>query len=95
MEEIKFTDQEVATINQLRQDVGNIFTRLGQLSIERQRRIEEVDNMISELYGQHSTLQQKEQEFFKELNEKYGDGNYNPETNVFTPAETTEKKDKE
>jgi len=32
---------------------------------------------------------------FKGLNEKYGDGNYEPSTNVFTPNEQPKKKDKE
>ena len=33
--EIKFTNDEVASLEQLRQDVANIFTKLGQLSIEK------------------------------------------------------------
>jgi hypothetical protein len=28
---------------------------------------------------------------FKGLNEKYGDGNYDPNTNVFTPSEQKEE----
>jgi len=30
-------------------------------------------------------LTQFEEELFKKLNEKYGDGNYDPNTGVFTP----------
>ena len=39
------------------------------------------------MLNQHSGLVQKEQELFKGLNDTYGDGNYDPETNTFTPAE--------
>jgi hypothetical protein len=32
---------------------------------------------------------------FKSLNEKYGDGNYDPTSNTFIPAETTKEKEEE
>jgi hypothetical protein len=93
--EIKFTNDEVASLDQLRQDVANIFTKLGQLSIEKKRRVDEIETLEGELLNQHSNLQLEEQNMFKGLNEKYGDGNYEPTTNVFTPNEQPKKKDKE
>jgi hypothetical protein len=71
----------------LRQDVANVFTRLGQLAIEKKRRIDELDVVEQDLLNKHSGLVQKEQELFKGLNDIYGDGNYDPETNTFTPTE--------
>ena len=85
-EAIKFTDEEIQSINELRQEVGATFTRLGQLSIERARRVQELDQAELQLIEQHQTLVQKEQELFKGLNEKYGDGNFNPATGEFTPT---------
>jgi len=85
-EAIQFTEEEVQQINQLRQDVANVFTQLGQLTIERNRRLDELDDLEEGLVQKHSELQQKEQELFKSLNEKYGDGNYDPQTNTFTPT---------
>ena len=38
-EAIKFTEEEVSQLNQLRQDVAETFTKLGQLQIEKKRRI--------------------------------------------------------
>ena len=90
--EIKFTDEEVSQINQLRNDVSNIFTQLGQLSIEKKRRIDEVESLENELLEKHSKLTETEQELFKSLNDKYGDGNYDPSTNTFIPVEKTEEK---
>lgn len=84
-EQIKFTEEEVGQINQLRQDVANVFTQLGQLSIERNRRLDELDELEEQLIQKHQELQQQEQDLFKGLNEKYGDGNYDPTTNTFTP----------
>ena len=34
-EPIKFTEEEVSQINQLRQDVADVFTKLGQIQIEK------------------------------------------------------------
>jgi predicted transcriptional regulator len=85
-ETIQFTEEEVQSINQLRQDVANVFTQLGQLTIERNRRLDELDDLEEGLVQKHQELQKKEQELFKGLNDKYGDGNYDPTTNVFTPT---------
>lgn len=85
-ESIQFTEEEVQSINQLRQDVAGVFTQLGQLTIEKERRLNELEDLQTQLVQQHSDLQKKEQDLFKSLNEKYGDGNYDPSTNTFTPT---------
>ena len=72
-EQIKFTNEELESINKLRQDVANVFTRLGQLTLEKKRRISEVEQAENELTVKHSNLVSEEQELFKSLNEKYGD----------------------
>jgi predicted transcriptional regulator len=83
-EKIKFTEDEVAQINKLRIDVGAVFTELGQIHIER-RRLSELEEREAELTKQHSDLVITEETLFKGLNEKYGDGDYNPTTGEFTP----------
>ena len=88
---LKFTKEEVQSISDLRQDVANVFTRLGQLQIEKKRRIDEIEVVEQDLLTQHSKLVEKEQNMFKGLNDKYGDGNYDPETNTFTPTENKEE----
>lgn len=87
-ETIKFTEEEVGQINQLRQEVANVFTQLGQVSLERKRRIQELDGLENQLIQKHQELQQQEQDLFKGLNEKYGDGNYDPNTGEFVPTPT-------
>lgn len=86
-EPIKFTEEEVGQINQLRQEVTQVFIQLGQLTLERKKRLEELDNFESQLQQAHQSLVEKEQEIFKSLNEKYGDGNYDPNTGIFTPLQ--------
>jgi hypothetical protein len=85
MEQIKFTQEEVEQINQLRDDVSLIFVQMGQVALERKKRLEELEEIESQLLKQHQDLVEKEQELFKSLNEKYGDGNYDPNTGIFTP----------
>jgi hypothetical protein len=84
-EKIKFTEDEVKEINQLRIEVGAVFTELGQIHIEKKRRLFELEQREIELTKQHSDLVIKEETLFKGLNEKYGDGDYNPTTGEFTP----------
>ena len=92
-EAIKFTEEEVTSINQLRQDVANVFTQLGQVAIEKKRRILEIEGVENQLLQKHAELQTQEQELFKELNEKYGDGNYDPTTGEFTPTPKEDTKE--
>ena len=84
-EQIKFTEEEVGQINQLRNEVTQVFIQLGQISLERKRRLEELDSLESQLQQSHQELVQREETLFKSLNEKYGDGNYDPNTGIFTP----------
>lgn len=84
-EKIKFTEDEVKQINELRIEVGGVFTELGQIHIEKRRRLSELEEREAELTKQHSDLVIKEETLFKGLNEKYGDGDYNPTTGEFTP----------
>jgi len=81
--EIKFTEEEVGKINSLRQDVSNLFVQLGQLQVEKRRRVEEIENLENELLNKHSALVQNEKDMFSELNGKYGDGKYGPWSNRF------------
>ena len=85
MEQIKFTQEEIEQINQLRDDVSLVFVQMGQVSLEKKKRLEELEEIESQLLKQHQELVEKEQELFKSLNEKYGDGNYDPNTGIFTP----------
>ena len=86
-EQIKFTEDEVKQINQLRFDVGSVFTQLGQIQIEKKKRLEELEENEANLLIQYKELVTKEDTLFKELNEKYGDGDYDPNTGIFTPIQ--------
>jgi len=86
-EQIKFTEEEVKEINDLRFEVGSVFTQLGQLHIEKKKRLEELEQNETELLNKYKELVVKEDTLFKGLNEKYGDGDYDPNTGIFTPIQ--------
>jgi hypothetical protein len=46
----------------------------------------------NQLIETHKNLQSDEKKIFEGLNEKYGDGNYDPATNTFIPVEKTQEK---
>lgn len=83
---IKFTEQEIQSIQELRQEVGSIFTQLGQLSIQKARTLQQLEEQETALLELHQASVKKESELFKGLNEKYGDGNFDPTTGEFVPA---------
>lgn len=82
---IKFTEEEQQQILTLRQEVSQVFTQLGQVRVEKEKRLKEIKSFENQLLEKHGELSQKEQELFASLNEKYGDGSYDPDTGVFTP----------
>lgn len=84
-EQVKFTEEEVQQINKLRQDVSEVFYQLGQLSIEKKRLVDEATEKENELFQKHIELIEFEQTLFKTLNQKYGDGDYDPLTGIFSP----------
>jgi hypothetical protein len=86
-EQIKFTEEEVKEINDLRFEVGSVFTQLGQIQIEKRKRLEELEQNETSLLEKYTELVAKEDVLFKGLNEKYGDGDYDPNTGIFTPIQ--------
>ncbi len=82
---IHFTDDEVSRLNDLRRSVVDIFTQLGQIHIEIKHRLEDLERNQLELEKTYDDVKKKEDEFFKELNDKYGNGSYDPTTNTFIP----------
>ena len=60
--------------------------QLGQIvqKIILNQQIEIIDNRQPELEGEYEEVQQKEQEIVQKLNEKYGPGQLDPQSGVFT-----------
>ena len=86
--EIKFTKDEIKSLNELKAGYDNIQLSLGRLEVIRiqtENKLEQISNERLRLETQYSNLVNDEKLILDELNEKYGPGNLDPTTGVFTP----------
>ena len=100
---VKFTEEEMKQITDLQGTYANLQNVLGQLSVSRirlEQQLDDLDTTEDNVRVQFVENQTKERDFVDNINKKYGDGNLDLTTGVFTPktveetTETTEKTDK-
>ena len=87
--EIKFTEDEIKSLNDLNQGYQTKQQQFGQLKVQRillSQQMEALDETEIRLETEYSELQKSEQNLVAELNEKYGPGQLDPNTGVFTPT---------
>jgi len=78
---IKFTEEELQTLQNLQSTYNQITLAMGQVSLQKiqlEKREESILNTLSEVREKENTLA-------KELTDKYGIGSLNIETGEFTP----------
>ena len=88
--EIKFTKEEMNSLSDLRNSFAQLELSLGKVEIARiqsEQRMEQLVNEKLRLETQLNDIQNNERILVQSLNEKYGAGNLNPDTGVFTPNE--------
>jgi len=89
MSDIKFTEQEMQSINQLSAKSNNITNRFGQLAIAKinlEKQSEAVEEQEFKLHEELEALKKEEQETLNKITEKYGPGQLDPQSGVFTPT---------
>ena len=89
MSEIKFTDEELKTIQELSNSSNVITNRFGQLAIAKinlEKQSEQVAEEEFKLNEELEALKKQEQETLNKITEKYGPGSLDPQTGVFTPT---------
>ena len=88
-EKVKFSDEELKDLEQLQNDYSQKQVELGQVHVQRlllNQQIEELHNKQSALDQEYIQIQGREKQLVDALNQKYGPGQLDPETGVFTPA---------
>ena len=88
-EKIKFNDEELKQLESLQNDYSQKQVELGQVHVQRlllNQQLAELQNRQSEIEQQYIEIQGREKQMVDVLNEKYGAGQLDPETGVFTPA---------
>jgi hypothetical protein len=88
-DEIKFSDEELKSLQDLSQSYQNIQASFGQLKVQKilnQQQSEALEEAEVKMDADYKDIQDKERELVQQLNEKYGPGQLDPQTGVFTPV---------
>jgi|TARA_B100001971_G_C17980913_1_gene427343 DNA repair exonuclease SbcCD ATPase subunit len=94
--EIKFSDEELQSLNELSQGYQNVQAAFGQMKVQHilaEQQISSLEEAEVQMESDYSDLQEKERELVQQLNEKYGPGQLDPQTGVFTPAPEPEEQE--
>ena len=83
-DEVKFTDDELKSIEELRTEYVNITNRFGQIALTRYN----VEKQEEQAEADFEQIRAKEQKVLNDITEKYGPGTLDPNTGVFTPSDT-------
>jgi predicted nuclease with TOPRIM domain len=89
-EEKKFDSEELAKIKDLQTKYQTITAKMGQLEVDRLLLEQAMDRLAQskdQLTVDYESTQSDEKQFVSDLNTKYGAGNVNIETGVFTPTQ--------
>ena len=89
MAEIKFTEKELQSLQELSTKSNEITNRFGQLAIAKinlEKQSEAVEEEEFKLHEELETLKKEEQETLQSITEKYGPGSLDPQTGIFTPS---------
>ena len=88
-DEIKFTDEELKSLQELSQNYQNIQASFGQIKVQKilnQQQADALDEAEVKMDADYKEIQDNERELVQQLNEKYGPGQLDPQTGVFTPT---------
>ena len=88
-DEIKFSDEELKSLQELSQNYQNIQASFGQIKVQKilnQQQADALEEAEVKMDADYKDIQDKERELVQQLNEKYGPGQLDPQTGVFTPV---------
>lgn len=77
----RLTEEELSFFSNLSADYSSIRTQLGSITLE-MNRLETVQSSLTSTFNQ---LVEREKEFLKELQQKYGEGLVDLTTGIYTP----------
>lgn len=92
-DEIKFTTEELKSLTELRDTYAAIQNDFGAIKVRKvllDQQLNSLEETEVQLEAKYTETQTTEQELVKTLNKKYGPGNLDPQSGVFTPVVTPE-----
>jgi predicted nuclease with TOPRIM domain len=88
MEKIQLTEQELQQIQDLRLKYANVTAQLGQLKVEQilvNKQLTRLNDLENQFIKDYEQVQTDEEQFAKLITEKYGIGDVDVESGIFTP----------
>jgi len=88
-DEIKFTDEELKSLSDLSQSYQSIQASFGQIRVQKilaEQQADALEEAEVKMEADYKEMQETERELVQQLNEKYGPGQLDPQTGVFTPV---------
>ena len=92
-QETKFSEEELKSLQDLQNSYQQKQLQFGQLEVQRllvAQQLEQLDNAKAQLEVEYGEVQETERKLVADLNKKYGPGNLDPATGVFTPSPVVE-----
>ncbi len=88
-DEVKFTEEELQSLNDLQVKYNTITNQFGQLAIAKlnlDKQTEVVNDQEFKLQEELNQAREEEQKILNDITEKYGPGQLDPQSGVFTPT---------
>ena len=92
-QETKFSEEELKSLQDLQSSYQQKQLQFGQLEVQRllvTQQLDALDTAKTKLEVEYGDVQETERKLVQSLNEKYGPGNLDPATGVFTPSPVVE-----
>ena len=92
-EAVKFSDEELQSLQELQNTYAGISTQFGQLKVSKMNLLRQLDSLEQSedaLEKAWDDNREKETELVQSLTEKYGPGSLNPQTGEYTPVSVQE-----
>ena len=96
--DIKFTDSELQSLQDLQKSYQQKQLQFGQLKVQKilvQQQVDGLEASDAQLESEYGEVQETERKLVADLNKKYGPGNLDPTTGVFTPVPQEPEEDSE
>ena len=93
-QETKFSEEELKSLQDLQTSYQQKQLQFGQLEVQRllvSQQLEQLDSNKVQLEVDYGKVQETERKLVQSLNDKYGPGNLDPTTGVFTPIPAAEE----
>jgi len=97
-QETKFTEDELKSLSDLQSEYQQKQMQFGQIKVQKllvQQQLDAIETQEAQIEVDYAGVQENERKLVKSLNEKYGPGNLDPATGVFTPAPKASEESKE